>query len=303
MALIDMSEIYQMTNAGDHIDGTDVYQSNRNLLDNPWFTVNQRRVTSGSVGISAYVGPDRWKIFQASSWNVQNNAVTLAWNGSGSASGILQYTGPENGNPIKGKTATISAYVNGTLLSKTVTIPAAGSSSDYALSNDVIVRINSDDEITNNRGVEVQFRTTSISNITIGPVKLELGSVSTLANDTPPDYGTELLKCQRYFYRVVGNGTGSECGWAYYDTASRLRVCVPLPTQLRTYPSITLGGTIAINLNGAFFKNATSVAMGNVSGTILMILVNNNTAPFTTGQQYQPYLVGTTSYLDISADI
>ena len=37
MPLIDMSETYQMTNVGDHIDGTDVYQSNRNLLDNAYF--------------------------------------------------------------------------------------------------------------------------------------------------------------------------------------------------------------------------------------------------------------------------
>ena len=32
----------------------------------------------------------------------------------------------------------------------------------------------------------------------IQAVKLETGPVSTLANDPPPDFGLELLKCQRY---------------------------------------------------------------------------------------------------------
>ena len=37
MPLVDTIETFQMTNVGTHIDGTDVYQSNRNLLDNWYF--------------------------------------------------------------------------------------------------------------------------------------------------------------------------------------------------------------------------------------------------------------------------
>lgn len=35
--------------------------------------------------------------------------------------------------------------------------------------------------------------------IVVKSVKLELGSVSTLENDTVPNYAEELVKCQRYF--------------------------------------------------------------------------------------------------------
>ena len=42
MAVVDISNTYQLTNVGAHIDNTDVINSNRNLLDNPWLTIRQR---------------------------------------------------------------------------------------------------------------------------------------------------------------------------------------------------------------------------------------------------------------------
>ena len=49
--------------------------------------------------------------------------------------------------------------------------------------------------------VRVQFAITAGCSITLKAVKLEIGSVSTLANDAPPNYAAELAKCQRYFQR------------------------------------------------------------------------------------------------------
>ena len=176
-----------------------------NLLTNSWFNVNQRGITSGgNIDAAEYVGPDRWKMFRAASWSVQNNAVTIAWNGTGAAAGLTQYTGPEIGNPIKGKTATLSAYVNGVLYFKTFTIPNAGGSiSATPFGGEVLYLVNSDDEAAQNRGIEIQFRTLSTNGATIGPVKLELGSFSTLANEAPPNFDTELLKCQYYYQPIT----------------------------------------------------------------------------------------------------
>lgn len=42
----------------------------------------------------------------------------------------------------------------------------------------------------------------SSANIGVAAVKLEEGTVSTLANDAPPDFGEELRKCQRYLRDV-----------------------------------------------------------------------------------------------------
>ena len=44
MPLIDMSETFQMTNPGAHIDATDVYNSNENLLDTPTSWVAGRKM-------------------------------------------------------------------------------------------------------------------------------------------------------------------------------------------------------------------------------------------------------------------
>lgn len=45
MAVINVDDIYSLDNTGKQVDDAVDYalaNSNRNLLDNPWFTVNQR---------------------------------------------------------------------------------------------------------------------------------------------------------------------------------------------------------------------------------------------------------------------
>lgn len=203
--------------------------SNPNLLDNPWFTVNQRNVTSGGSYVdSTYVGPDRWKVFRTTAWSVANNAITITWDGSGSgvsaSGGFLQYLGPDHAY-LGGRQVTVSAYVDGTLYSRTVTFPQSqGSLSAVNLGGDVRFTLNN----STARGPEIQFRNMVQEPRTIGPVKLELGSYSTLANDTPPNYAEELAKCQRYAilmeyisYSVIGYGQ------ALSATAARYNLAIP----------------------------------------------------------------------------
>lgn len=70
----------------------------------------------------------------------------------------------------------------------------------------------------------------------IEAVKLEYGSVSTLANDAPPDYGEQLALCQRYFLYIpsVSVFTG------IWGSTTQARLFIPLPVPMRIdTPTIT----------------------------------------------------------------
>ncbi len=272
--------------------------TNPNLLDNPWFTINQRNFTSGSIDVQEYTR-DRWKNARVSSVVYNNNGtLTYAWNGNASGAFLSQYAMPEIAPFLVGKTVTVSAYVEGVLYSKSFTLPSS-SNVEYLLGDGLnIVVIN---QISTNRGFEFQFRHQSGTGKTIGPVKCELGSVSTLANDAPPDYGTELAKCQRYFLRVMSYGTHSPIAFGYGSNSTTCRVLLPTPTTMRAIPTVTMtgsfllfgnGSTIAVTSLGAYFTRANGVALlatvaSGVSSNITYCLAGNQTD----------------DYIDLSADL
>ena len=219
MPLIDMSETYQMTNVGDHIDGTDVYQSNRNLLDNAYFVgggsqlgdgvfpINQRGQTSYAGGY----GIDRWRCWQASTVTLTAAGLTFATGAN--SDGLFQYFPKGKVESLYGETVTASLLLtDGTLYTATGTASAdcwiatsfSGGYFGYICN-----------------GTEANFRISLNANQSksIKAVKLELGSVSTLANDIPPDFGAELAKCQRRLFRVSPMGT-SQRGYAGFGSAN-----------------------------------------------------------------------------------
>ena len=68
-------------------------------------------------------------------------------------------------------------------------------------------------------------------------VQLELGSTASTYYPNQPTYATELVACQRYYYRWVTNGVST--AWAgtgmVYNTTTAL-VVVKLPVTMRTNP-------------------------------------------------------------------
>lgn|GEM_PF-5947653 len=273
----------------------------RNLFNNPFFTVNQRGVTSGTITDAAVVGPDRWHLFQCS-WSVANNAITLAWGGGGTAAGFLQRTGPEVGYALVGKTCTISAYINGTLYAKTVQIKEPGyGAQDLLLGEGVNIRVITD-ALSGNRGVEVQFRTTSTTNVTIGPVKFELGSVSTLANDAPPEYAEELMKCNFYDIKLKTSAQYGYLGYGIADSATSATILIPLPNNMRdATPTITTGGTIAVKGGTSGTHTMTGITFKlRVTGGVLVTVA---TTGLTTGEFCLLQLNNTSSYINLSADL
>lgn len=164
--------------------------SNPNLLDNPWFTVNQRGQNSYSGNV---YGPDRWLFHEGQTVTVSDNGITLDtdadfWQRFGTNTDF--FTG------LIGKPITISVLTStGIIYSGSAIVNSTGLT--QCITGDKIIAFVGRDQYFDYIGIRAMD-----TSITIRAVKLELGSVSTLAQDTPPNYATELLKCQRYFVAI-----------------------------------------------------------------------------------------------------
>lgn len=171
--------------------------SNPNLLDNPWFTVNQR-------GETYYEGQakyclDRWWLQYDTNVRVNDGYITLSgrWQ-------ILQ----KFEKILPSATYTLSLIVNNKFGTDDLRLVATSSSGAEMIKH---ISGNISEKTTISftfQGIDVEqiyfvFVGNTDNRIDIYAVKLELGPISTLANDVPPDYGEELAKCQRYFERVV----------------------------------------------------------------------------------------------------
>jgi hypothetical protein len=170
--------------------------SNRNLLDNWDFRnpVNQRGATSWAGGY----GLDRW-VFQhvtAGSVTVHDGYITVsATNNDG------LFTRIETDALEVGKTYTFALLLNdNTILSTQIVCPpkngiAAFGDYNSAWSAALLYTGNAWSAY-----LAISYAGAAHT-IDSKAVKIEAGSVSTLANDPPADYGEELRKCQRYYFQ------------------------------------------------------------------------------------------------------
>lgn len=296
MAVVDISNVFQMSNPGDHIDGTDVYQSNRNLLDNPWFTVRQRG--NGPFTGNGVTGIDRWKTTNANS-TVKGNDGYITLTAASGGNGFIRQIFPE---ALYG-TYTYSAYIRGSgagyvsvnnsdfsvISSKTFSNPG----NDWVLITGTFT--------TSGNGAECfSIRCNAGTSVDIKCAKLELGSVSTLANDAPPNYAEELAKCQRYFFRV--NGGYHPFGVGDAVSATQVRIFVPTPVTMRTEGThtVTTNGYITIRGSGMTGTAPTNVVWNTVdaNGVSLAFTVTGATT-------YEVYLgiFAGAGYIDLSADL
>lgn len=184
-----------------------------NLLDNWYFVggggagafpINQR-------GQLTYTGNP---VYCIDRWLVNKSTISLISSGlkwQGAASGSNQFAQTIPGTFYYGKELTLSVLTtSGNLTTATLTAPTSGNRN---IKNIYIKDVNNNDfliawYLIADDGVNLgcMLRRDSVAfEIDIAAIKLELGSVQTLArqvggqwvlNDPVPDYGTELLKCQ-----------------------------------------------------------------------------------------------------------
>lgn len=318
MAYINVDEVYILDNTGLQVDQvTDLPYTNAglsesqqaqaranigaggtnpNLLDNPFFTVRQR---GAGPFTSAGYSVDRWYKYSATGIVTPSN-TGLGLNLNGNSSMELRYFAEVGGYPTSGngKTFTVSMMTSdGNVYSGQFTMASSG------LDANVYFSVNSAND------VRVNFYTTATTlgirfifytSLTVRAIKLELGSVSTLANDLPPDYATELAKCRYYFIRLYGHM--AVCGAGYAGSATTAYILLP-HAQLRTNPTLSVNGVGSYRLKGA----ANSLAVTGVSfnstgesGTAVAVTVSGG---LTTNEAY--IFTGTSagSYIDLSADL
>lgn len=171
---------------------------NRNLIDNPFFTVNQRGFTSLSgTGFTV----DRWKNWTAAGTvSVSNNVITISPTVSGTT--FLWGQTVKNINAmLAGKKATLSIMLSdGTIVSKTFTYPTTISANSQVvqipLGSTHFFEIYAYTQGYARVGYYNQSGILPSAALSIKAVKLEVGEVSTLGLDVAPNYAEELAKCK-----------------------------------------------------------------------------------------------------------
>lgn len=235
--------------------------SNRNLLDNAYFVgggsqlgdgvfpINQRGQTSYSWTGATCI--DRWYIFAANDTvTLSASGLTLNANENGGAFGQrIKYYPEYSQKPIlctflttDDKRIVWSFTINtsiswqgGTLVLNE--IPDFYVDALYDSSNNTVAFV-----------LAKAFDNTPHS-VTLKAAKLELGTVSTLANDAPPNFGEELRKCQRYLWFKTFSGN-TQIGSGVALTADQAIVSVVTPASMRPAQNITLTANVLLVGNG-----------------------------------------------------
>lgn len=280
--------------------------TNPNLFLNPWFRINQRERTSFSTtGMLV----DGWRVTSGSlTYTInEDGSVTIGRSGTGTLANRIDLPP----TALAGKTVTLSVMLaNGTIGAWTVAVPAPTSSSQLIINRSFGGRIIKFYVMAANSayGYSLEIYSNNPStDITIRAVKLEVGSVSTLANDAPPDYASELAKCQRYYMRFKG-ATYLSLGFAIAEGASQAYAAIQLPVPMRVRPTVATSGTLTLwggNTSNSY--TVTSLA-ANDSGTPAVdcsyVKVRANSSGLTVGKIYElDFRNDTTAYLELSAEL
>lgn len=265
--------------------------SNRNLLDNPWFTVNQRSFTSTSSG--AYFA-DRWQV-SGNTYTLTRRTTGITIKVDNGVAYLFQKMESAIYDFLDGKTVTYSfCFSDGTVVSRTFVWDKTKRNYPLEIPNDPRFQFWYGDA-----GQPCLRIFTTSTGYDIDAIKLELGPVSTLANDTPPDYGEELRKCMRYFVRFRGEPIG-----VGYISSNLTNVYLHITTgvQMAKVPTASLNGAIQIRgANGTI--GASSISVYNQLPTEGANVVLSLSSQSSTTSVCMAYLNSVTDYIDLSADL
>ena len=306
--------------------------SNPNLLDNPWFAVNQRGQNSYTAlsTINTYT-VDRWRLEVAGD---SHHSVTVNNDGSLTVTNthstdLLYFSQPalkkdflvDEGTEyvasvdVVNYSGTIyvdvglmdmspwSRFANGTIYSTGINVFKGAVPSNWG-------------------GTVSSFRPICFildrgASMTIRKVKLERGAISTLTLDAMPNYQQELVKCQRFFQRIgktkpTTGAVGKQMTIGLPHATTAIWFPIYLSAPMRVTPSITnTAGTWIITASSTAAAVITDpplriVGLGETDTSIINIACDAVTGdPFTIGQ---PYKLSTKAelaagYLDLSADL
>ena len=310
-----MATRWNSKHTGQKIDDTIDYVTNPNLLDNWYFgnPVNQR-------GLTEYSGAG----YCIDRWFAGDNKVTLEDDGilvtcNVAMSIFRQYL--EFAKLLSGKVITFSVdaeIISGRWFLTNMSHFSAAHN-DQPINNGITsYSFRVSDPSAQGSGPAVgMFSPSKGSQIKVRSIKLELGTQQTLAHQDAdgnwvlneiPDYGEQLRRCQRYFWR---------CKFARNDlffgslstNLDRAWITIPTPVVMRTAPSVsfseTFNGTIRGNgFNVEFFKSNSAIGADTSTTRCFNILITPNTKPSAwTAQQVVMIYTSSEWYMDCSADL
>ncbi len=244
--------------------------SNPNLLINPDFKINQRGQTSYSENNKYTV--DRWAISSSTGLTVtpqQGGGLQLSSTGTGY---VLQYI--EDTISLLGKTITMSCELgDGTILKASGTLPSSASTSFTTFFvtesvNGLRLGLN---YYSNLQVIGIVLALEPNTSATVKWIKLEMGSVATTF--VTPVIAEELVKCQRYYYRLRSNGANIYLGTGSFATPSNNKACIvpfKFPVTMRQAPTVTYliqrasGGDAVARLNYALLNYDHSEASNSI---------------------------------------
>ena len=276
--------------------------TNPNLITNPFFKVNQRGLTTYTASANTYT-VDRFTLglnsLGTGTVTVDTDGITIANGYASGAAYFVQKLDEQERQAINGKTVTMSVlYQDGSIKTGTGTFNLGTTA--YLLQNDgeIAMRMYSPNTSRAEPTIDVQASKT----IAIKAVKLELGSVSTIANDVPPDYASELAKCKYYFERIgITSSSYGIVGTGVAGSATSAYIIVPCtPKRVTTY-SITMSGSW--RLLGAANHAVSSMTRPSAEPTNTVVITCASTS-LTTGEALMLQSNNDqAACIDISADL
>jgi len=217
----------------------------KNYFRNPTFQVNQREYAGGAVAAATRIY-DGWKV---------------SWSGGGTKSFPVDAAG----------FITLGAGVSmfqgfewcEALASKKMTVSWEGSAKVWVEAADGYTYEIHDSPYTfitqSTVGANGELDYFGFSGGTVKNVKLEVGDSATPFD--PPDYGSDLAECQRYFVAIGGGAYDSfGIGMARSSPAQQARIQVALPVPMRAGAhTVTSAGTLGL-WDGSTIRTATAIA-------------------------------------------
>lgn len=138
----------------------------------------------------------------------------------------------------------------------------------------------------------------------IESAKLEVGSISTLANDAPPKKSEQLLECQRYYIRW--SNTAKQQAFSGGAAGTAVYAAVQLPTAMRgtATPTVTSAELDIYNFvsNGAVAAKSCGCNMlGSRNSVVLWVTYDATSA--CPGQTPASIRIGENGYIALSCEI
>lgn len=262
-----------------------VGRSNDNLIVN-WDLrnpVNQK-------GQSSYTDTS---VYCIDGWRTGTQDLTLTSSGITSTGDAYNYflrQYIENPSMYAGKTVTLSILEDLSGEAHTFDIITDGvtrATGIIAAGTNVISSVTCTLPTSISTSIEVNILSNIGSVVTLKAAKLELGPVSTLANDPPANYRDTLKDCQWYFINL-NQWWKNYCqyGGGFANTTTNIRVDIPLPTPMRIPPTAVMNGNI-IFVTGANGNAITAVSVAADTCSPSSIRLNCTTTGATVNAYYK----------------